>query len=192
MGVEMRFEKLKINDAYIIRLNKIADDRGYFSRAWCQKEFEENGLEKNFVQANISFNKYKGTLRGMHYQMHPHQEVKLVRCIKGAIFDVIIDVRSDSPTFGQWVGAELTEENHDMLYVPKGFAHGFQTLQDNSEVFYQVSEFYTPSSENGIRFDDPRYKIDWPLNVSVISEKDATWPYLEASKLEATLKSKVP
>lgn len=172
----MLFEKTALEGGYIIDVKEIADDRGFFARAWCQHEFEEHGLTSKLAQANISFNRYKGTLRGLHYQASPHEEAKLVRCTKGGIFDVMVDLRPASSTYGKWVGVELTAENHRMLLVPEGFAHGFQTLQDDTEVFYQVSEFYTPDAEQGARYDDPTFEIAWPLEVSVISDKDASWP----------------
>lgn len=172
----MRFEKTELNDAYIIDINEITDERGFFARTWCQHEFEEHGLISNLVQANISFNHHKGTLRGMHYQLPPYEETKLVRCTKGSIFDVMVDLRPTSKTYAKWMGVELTAENHRMLLVPEGFAHGYQTLQDDSEVFYQVSEFYNPHAEHGLRYDDPAFDINWPLEASVISDKDASWP----------------
>lgn len=173
----MIFEKTKLNDAYIIRPELLEDDRGFFTRAWCQKEFEAHGLVSNFVQCNLSYNKKRGTLRGMHYQKNPHEETKLVRCTAGSIIDVIIDIRPVSSTFSQWLSVELSAENRIMLYVPRGFAHGYVTLVDNAEVFYQVSEFYTPGVEGGIRWNDPYFKINWPIVEDlVISKKDNSWP----------------
>ena len=174
----MKFTKTKLTSAYIIEVEEISDSRGFFARSWCQREFEEFGIKSNFVQANISFNCQKGTLRGLHYQNAPHAEAKLMRCTKGAIYDVAVDLRPDSPTFCEWVGAELTAENHRMLLVPEGFAHGFQTLEDDTEVSYQVTEFYTPKAEGGARYDDPAFGISWPLEVTVLSDKDANWPYV--------------
>jgi dTDP-4-dehydrorhamnose 3,5-epimerase len=176
----MIFTETRLKDAYLIDLEKRGDQRGFFARAWCQNEFEAHGLVPRVVQANISFNKYKGTLRGMHHQAAPYAETKLVRCTRGAIYDVIIDLRKASPTYGQWLGVELTAENYTMLYVPEGFAHGFQALMDNVEVTYQVSQFYTPEAEGGVRYDDPFFGIDWPLEVQVISEKDKNWPNYSA------------
>ncbi len=173
---EMIFTETKLKDAYVIEIQKFEDDRGFFGRTFCQKEFEKYGLNSNVSQANVSFNKKKGTLRGMHYQADPYGEVKLVRCTRGAIYDVIIDVRPGSPTFKQWIGVELTAGNYMMLYVPEKFAHGFQTLVDETEVIYQVSQFYTPGSERGIRYDDPAFRVHWPLAVQVISDKDRSWP----------------
>lgn len=172
----MIFKKIKLRDAYIIEIEKRSDNRGFFARAWCQKEFEEHGLVAQVVQTNISNNIKKGTLRGMHFQIDPYQETKLVRCTRGAIYDVIIDLRPDSPTYGEWTGVELRVDNYTMLYVPKYFAHGFQTLVDDTEVTYQVTEFYTPGAERGLRYDDPAFNIAWPLPVSVISDKDKSWP----------------
>jgi len=168
----MIFTKTKLKGTYIIDIEPIADERGFFARSWCQQEFEAHGLNPNLVQCNISFNKKKGILRGMHYQVAPHEEAKLVRCTKGAIYDVIIDLRPDSSTFKQWVSVELTAENHKMLYIPEGFAHGFQSLVDNTEVFYQMSAFFHPESARGVRWDDPAFKIEWPENERIISEKD--------------------
>jgi len=172
----MRFDETKLKGAYVIELEKREDHRGFFARAWCQQESEAHHLATQFVQGNLSYSKSAGTLRGMHYQASPHEEVKLVRCIRGAIYDVIIDLRPTSPTYCQWVGVELSAQNYKMLYVPKGFAHGFVTLEDSAEVFYLVSEFYAPGSEQGVRFDDPAFCITWPVPVSVISDKDGAWP----------------
>ena len=173
----MLIEELPLKDAYLVDIQKVTDERGYFARAWCQREFEEHGLTSNLVQANISFNYRKGTLRGLHYQVDPHKEAKLVRCTKGGIYDVLVDLRLNSTTYGKWFGIELSSENHRMLWIPEGFAHGYQTLEDDTEVFYHVTEFYTPESERGTRYDDPVFGITWPLEISVISEKDANWPY---------------
>lgn len=172
----MIFEETKLRGAYVIKLQELADDRGFFARSWCQREFEQCGLVAHVVQANLSFNRKKGTLRGMHYQLAPYEETKLVRCTRGAIYDVIIDLRPQSATYRQWIGAELTDANRHMLFVPEGFAHGFQSLADNTEVSYQVSQFYTPGAEQGARYDDPAFGISWPLDVRMISDKDARWP----------------
>ena len=172
----MIFTETRLQDAYIIDVEKRADHRGFFARMWCQHEFGEHGLVTDLVQANLSFNKQRGTLRGMHYQVHPYAETKLVRCTRGAIYDVIVDLRPDSPSFKQWIGVELSAINYRMLYVPEGFAHGFQTLEDNVEVTYQVTEFYTPDAEGGVRYNDPAFGIMWPLEVTNISEKDRYWP----------------
>jgi dTDP-4-dehydrorhamnose 3,5-epimerase len=171
----MIFIETKLKGAYIIELEKIEDKRGFFARAWCQKEFEAKGLTGRVVQTNVSFNKKKGTLRGMHYQIHPYEETKLVRCTRGSIYDVIVDLRPHSTSHKQWVGVELTAKNYKMIYVPEGFAHGFQTLEDKTEVTYQVSQSYTPGAEAGVRYNDSVFRIYWPLGVQVISEKDESW-----------------
>lgn len=171
----MIFTETKLPGAFVIELQPVEDSRGFFARAWCREEFAQHGLDTRIQQANVSFNKTKGTLRGMHRQEEPFAEVKLIRCTRGAICDVVIDLRPDSPTYMQWTSVELTADNHRMLYIPKNFAHGFQTLDDNTEVTYQVSEVYTPAAERGIRFDDPAFGIKWPLAVEVISDKDRNW-----------------
>lgn len=176
----MKFTETKLKGAYVIEVEPLADERGFFARSWCQKEFAEHGLNSNLVQCNISFNLKKGTLRGMHYQAKPYQEVKLVRCTMGAVYDVIIDLRSDSPMFKQWIGVELTADSRKMLYIPEGMAHGFQTLVDNTEVFYQMSEFYNSESATGLRWDDPEFKIEWLIKQDlVISEKDKFYPLVD-------------
>jgi len=172
----MNFTETRLKDAHIIDIKEIADERGFFARGWCQDEFETHGLNPNIVQLNIGFNHKRGTLRGMHFQKAPKAEVKLVRCTRGAIFDVLIDLRRNSPTYGQWLGVELTEENHRMLYVPEGFAHGYQTLVDRTEICYQTSEFYAPELASGVCFDDPAFGIQWPLAVEIISNRDRNWP----------------
>ncbi len=179
----MAFRKTKLKDAYIIETRNIADERGYFARAWCKREFEEQNLDVGLVQINKSFNFKKGTLRGMHFQKEPHGEVKLVRCTAGRICDVIVDIRKDSPTYLQWEAFELSQENGLMLYVPKCFAHGYITLEDNSEVYYQVSEYYQPESESGIYYADPVLGIKWPIAVEVISEKDKKLPHIDEGAL---------
>ena len=171
----MKFIETKLKGTYIIELEPMEDERGFFARSFCQKEFEEHGLNLRIVQCNISFNKKKGTLRGMHYQIAPYEEAKLVSCIRGAIYDVIIDMRPDSPTYCQWFAVELTEENYKMLYIPKGFAHGFQTLEDNTVVFYQMSEFYHAECARGVRWDDPAFGIEWPVKKLVISPRDQSY-----------------
>jgi len=168
----VKFTETKLKGAYVIEVEPLADERGFFARSWCQKEFAEHGLDANLVQCNISFNLKKGTLRGMHYQAKPHEEAKLIRCTKGAIYQVVIDIRPDSFTFKQWVAVELTAENRKMLYVPKGMASGFQTLMDNTEVFYQMAEFYHPESAKVVRWDNPAFEIEWPIEVKIISDKD--------------------
>ncbi|MCK6630307.1 MAG: dTDP-4-dehydrorhamnose 3,5-epimerase [Anaerolineae bacterium] len=177
----MIFTEIKLKGAYIVDLEKREDERGFFARGWCQNEFEAHGLAPRVVQANISYNKKRGTLRGMHYQLAPYEETKLVRCTRGALYDVIVDLRPTSPSYKQWFGVELSAENYKMLYVPEGFAHGFITLQDETEATYQVSQFYTPGSERGLRYNDPAFGIEWPVEVRVISEKDKSWPDYEAA-----------
>ena len=172
----MIFTETKLKGAYIIDISRVSDERGFFGRAWCKKEFEAAGLNTDAVQANVSYNKYRGTIRGMHYQVAPFTESKTVRCTSGSIFDVIIDLRPDSPTFKQWVGVELTADSFRMLYVPDGFAHGFITLEDHSSVHYMVTEYYTPGAETGIRFDDPAFNIEWPMQPKVVSDKDKSHP----------------
>jgi dTDP-4-dehydrorhamnose 3,5-epimerase len=173
----MLFSPTNLEGSYVIELERRDDDRGFFARAWCEREFAENGLNTRLVQCNVSFNRRRGTLRGMHFQRPPHAEAKLVRCTRGAIHDVIIDLRAGSPTYKQWLGVDLTAENRRMLYVPEGFAHGYQTLVDESEVFYQVSEFYTPEAEGGVRWDDPAFGIVWPdPDGAFLSGKDRSWP----------------
>jgi len=171
----MIFKKTNLEDACVIELEKIEDERGFFARVWDSKKFLENDLNPKIVQCNISRSKLKGTIRGLHYQKNPFEENKLIRCTKGKIFDVLLDLRPTSKTFKKYEGFELSEDNHKMVYVPEGFAHGFQTLENNTEVFYQVSQFYSPNSENGIRWNDPAFKIKWPLDVTEISQKDQNW-----------------
>jgi len=172
----MIFNKTSLKDAYVLELEKFEDERGFFARAFCKNEFSDHDIKFPVAQANISFTKQKGTLRGMHYQTSPHEEAKLIRCTKGSIYDVIIDVRNDSPTYKKWFGAVLSDDNYKMMYVPEGFAHGFLTLEDDIEVTYMVSEFYAPGAEKGIRWNDPAFNIDWPTEVKVVSEKDKNWP----------------
>ena len=172
----MIFAETTLKGAFAIELEKHEDERGFFARTFCCKEFEAQGVNPNFVQCNISYNKNKGTLRGMHYQVAPYQEAKLISCIRGAMYDVIIDLRADSPTYRQWLAVELSAENYKMLYVPEGFAHGFQTLEDNIVVFYQMSEFYHPECARGVRWDDPAFGIKWPLPNRVVSKKDRSYP----------------
>jgi dTDP-4-dehydrorhamnose 3,5-epimerase len=166
----------KLKGAFIIEQEKHKDERGFFARTFCQREFEERGLNSRVAQCNVSFNKQKGTLRGMHYQASPYEEAKLVRCTNGAIYDVIIDLRPGSITFKKWLAFDLTEQNRRMLYIPEGFAHGFQTLKDNSEVFYQMYEFYYPEYARGVRWNDPAFGIEWQIDDPVISAKDQQHP----------------
>jgi dTDP-4-dehydrorhamnose 3,5-epimerase len=172
----MRFIPTTLKDATLIELDKRADDRGYFARTFCEEEFRAAGLPRRFVQANSAGTRLAGTLRGLHYQKPPHAEAKLVRCTQGAVYDAIIDLRLDSPTYGRWEGFELDAASGRMLLVPESFAHGYQTLADNTEVLYLVSYPYAPGAEAGIRFDDPAFGIEWPLAVTSISEKDLSWP----------------
>ena len=172
----MIFTKTGLQGATIIDVERREDARGYFGRTYCEREFESNGLPTGMVQTNMSLTRRLGTLRGMHYQSAPHAEDKLVRCVRGAIWDAIVDIRPESPTYCQWIGVELSEANGRMLLVPKGFAHGFVTLTDDAAVNYQVSAFYTPASEHGARHDDPAFAIDWPVPVLDMSDKDRNWP----------------
>jgi dTDP-4-dehydrorhamnose 3,5-epimerase len=172
----MRFTQTKLHGAYILDLETRPDDRGFFARAFCQKEFAQHGLKPLVAQCNTAYNHRKGTLRGLHYQLPPAAETKLVRCTRGAVYDVIVDLRPASPTYLEWVGVHLSEGNRRQIYVPELFAHGYLTLTDGAEVVYQVGEFYTPGAERGIRYDDPSLAIRWPIPVEVISEKDAAWP----------------
>lgn len=171
----MKFHETTLKDAYSIELEKLADERGFFARALCVNEFAEQGIDFAVIQMNVSYNQARHTLRGMHYQTEPHGEAKLIRCTKGSIYDAIIDVRKESPTYMQWFGTELTDQNCRMLYVPEGFAHGFVTLEDETEVNYLVSEFYTPGAERGIRWDDPAFGIAWPAKPRIVSDKDKNW-----------------
>ncbi|MDY7076058.1 MAG: dTDP-4-dehydrorhamnose 3,5-epimerase [Chloroflexota bacterium] len=172
----MIFTETKLKGAFIIEIEMRGDERGFFARSWCQKEFEAHGVNLNWVQANIAFSKNRGTLRGLHYQIAPYEEAKLMRCTRGAIYDVIVDLRPESPTHKQWIGVELSADNHRMLYVPEGFAHGYQTLMDNTETFYPVSQFYAPEYERGVRWDDPAFDIKWPeTDERIVSDKDKSW-----------------
>ena len=175
----MIFHETKLKGAFIVDLDKKDDDRGFFARAFCSREFEEHGLRPQVVQANMSYNHKKGAVRGMHYQVSPASEPKFIRCISGAIWDVIIDMRPDSPTYLQHIGVELSAENRRAIYVPDMFAHGNQALTDGAELLYLVGELYTAGCERGVRFDDPVIGIEWPLPVTVISEKDQSWPLLD-------------
>jgi dTDP-4-dehydrorhamnose 3,5-epimerase len=172
----MIFTETSLKGAYLIDLERKGDARGFFARVFCQREFSQHGLSAEFMQVNNSLSPVKGTLRGMHYQLPPRAETKIVRCIRGAFWDVILDLREGSQTFGQWFGAELSAENRRMMYVPKGFAHGFITLTDDAEAFYLVDEFYSPEHERGIRWDDPTFAIQWPSPWVVLSDKDRGWP----------------
>jgi dTDP-4-dehydrorhamnose 3,5-epimerase len=172
----MRFETTALDGVWVVHPEPIHDDRGFFARTFCVNEFRVHGLETDFPQHSISCSLLKGTVRGMHFQREPHSEVKLVRCLSESIWDVVVDMRPRSPTFGHWRGFELSEENGLQLYIPRGFAHGFQTLSDNTRVNYLISEFHSPRAGGGVRYDDPAFGIKWPLPVSVISDKDLLWP----------------
>lgn len=176
----MIFHALEIPGAFLIEPERKRDRRGFFARTWCRDELEERGLDPTIVQCNISVNTRKGTVRGMHWQGEPSPEIKLVRCTAGAIHDVILDLRPESPTYRRHYGVDLTAENRLGLYVPAGVAHGFQTLADETEVFYQMSEFYDPDAQRGVRWDDPAFEIAWPLPISVISDRDLSFPSYEA------------
>ena len=177
----MIFTQSRIPDVFVVEPEPLSDNRGFFARAFCEKEFTKAGLVDKYVQCNMSYNEKKATTRGMHFQIAPHEEVKVVRCTSGAIFDVVVDFREDSPTYLQWFGTELSATNRKMLYVPKGFAHGYQTLTDGAEVFYHVSEFYSPEADSGLFWQDPDIAIDWPFSEHevIISEKDASWPLIK-------------
>jgi dTDP-4-dehydrorhamnose 3,5-epimerase len=175
----MKFHKTPLEGAYLIELEKRGDERGFFARFFCEKEFGDAGLETRFVQINNSTSAVRGTIRGLHYQLPPHAEVKVMRTIRGAMYDVIVDLRRNSPTFGKWFGAELSAENRLMVYVPRGFAHGFLSLTDDVEVIYMSSAFYAPGQERGLRFDDPVVGIKWPVAPKEVSEKDCRWPDLD-------------
>jgi dTDP-4-dehydrorhamnose 3,5-epimerase len=172
----MRFLETKVSGVFEIRPDLIIDERGFFARSWCQQEFASRGLNFGLVQSNISGSPRKGTLRGMHYQVAPFAETKLVRCTRGSIFDVALDLRPDSPTYKRWTAAVLTADNHLMLCIPEGCAHGFLTLEHNCEVFYQMSEFYHPETARGVRWNDPAFGIEWPGGAEVISSRDASYP----------------
>jgi len=175
----MRFIETGIPGAVVIDPTPHQDERGRFMRAWCAREFAEHGISFAPVQANLGFSIHQGTLRGVHFQVPPALEAKLVRCTKGSMFDVVLDLRPGSPTYGQWFGTELSAQNGRMLYLPEHCAHGYQTLEDNTEMYYMASEFYTPSAARGVRFDDPEFHIQWPLSPSVMSEQDRNWPLVE-------------
>jgi dTDP-4-dehydrorhamnose 3,5-epimerase len=175
----MIFKKTEVVGAFVIEPTPHVDDRGRFMRSWCAREFLDNGIEFVPVQANMGLSLKKGTVRGVHYQLAPAPEAKLVRCTRGAMFDVVLDIRQDSPSFGKWSGVELTPENGRMLYLPENCAHGYQTLAENTEMYYMTSAIYTPSAAGGMRFDDPVFQIAWPLEVIAISEQDRSWPLFE-------------
>jgi dTDP-4-dehydrorhamnose 3,5-epimerase len=175
----MKFTPTSLQGSFIIDISLFEDSRGWFARTYCKNEFKQIGFSKEWLQLNHSFTLHKGSVRGMHYQLFPHQEIKLVRCIAGSIYDIIIDLRKESLTFLKWFGLELSAANKKMLYIPEGFAHGFQTLTDNCELIYHHSEFYTPAAEAGIRYNDPEININWPLEISEVSERDANHSLLD-------------
>ena len=186
-GRAVKFVATKLRDAFVLELERHEDERGFFARAWCRDEFEDHGLVPELAQSSISRNSRAGTLRGMHFQTAPHEEAKLVRCTAGAIFDVIVDLRPDSPTYAQWFGVELEAELGNALYVPKGFAHGFQTLVDETDVLYMISDPYVPESASGVRWDDPAFAIEWPhAETRTISERDRAWPDYRRSGVRQT------
>lgn len=178
----MRFTETAVLGAFVIEIEPRTDARGFFARTWCQREFEAMGLTTRIVQVNVSFNALKGTLRGMHYQDAPHQEAKVVSCIRGALHDVALDLRPQSPTYLRWTAIELTPDNHKALYIPEGCAHGFQTLADDTEVHYLMSEFYAPTHARGVRYDDPIFNIRWPLPPANLSDADRRWPDYRQSR----------
>jgi dTDP-4-dehydrorhamnose 3,5-epimerase len=172
----MIFAAAGLEDAWLIDIEPREDERGFFARTWCRQELTAHGLDTEIAQESISFNRHRGTVRGLHFQRRPHEETKIVRCTRGAIFDVIVDLRRHSPTYLRWQGFELTAENRRAIYVPKGFAHGFQTVIDNAEIAYQISAFYAPEAAAGYRYDDAAFGIAWPIPVTVIGERDLGWP----------------
>jgi dTDP-4-dehydrorhamnose 3,5-epimerase len=178
----MIFIGTQLPGAFLIEPERIADERGFFARTWCQKELASRGLESHLAQCSISYNPKKGTLRGMHFQTAPREEVKIVRCTRGEIYDVIIDLRPGSYTFKKWFGVILSEEKRNMIYIPKGFAHGFLTLSDQVEIFYQMSEFYSPDHARGVRWNDPAFDIRWPVAVQLISDRDNHYPDFESNR----------
>jgi dTDP-4-dehydrorhamnose 3,5-epimerase len=180
----MQFSETRLPGVYVIELEKIRDDRGYFARCWCKEEFAAEGLKVGMVQMNAGLSYRRGTLRGMHFQLPPYGEVKLIRCDRGAIYDVIIDLRPDSPTYCQWFAAELSEDNGSMIYAPEGCAHGYQTLVDNSQMSYMTTQVYQRDYARGVRFDDPAFGIRWPLEATVISLNDRNWPDFVAAETE--------
>lgn len=191
----MIFIETKLKGAFVIEIDRHEDSRGFFARAFCQHEFEAHGLKPIIAQANIAFNHRKGTLRGMHFQFPPAAETKFVRCTRGAILDIIVDLRPESPTYLQHIAAELSEQNHRALYVPERFAHGYQVLRDETETSYQVGEFYTPGCEGGLLYDDPRLALMWPLPITVVSDKDRGWRQLDQQERELKQKmssSRIP
>ena len=178
----MIFNETKLSGVFLIEPERLEDERGFFALSWSAAEFARRSLDSQLAECNISVNNKKSTLRGMHYQADPHGQTKLVRCTMGAVYDVVIDLRASSPTFKQWVGVELSAQNHLMIYIPKGFAHGFQTLEDNSEVFYQMSDPYMPHISQGVRWNDPAFNIKWPPGERIINERDRSWPDFQPAR----------
>lgn len=172
----MRFTETKVQGAFLVDLERREDNRGFFARSWCAREFLAKGLNASIAQINVGFTAKKAGLRGMHFQVSPYEEAKTVRCTRGSVFDVVVDLRPNSASFKQWDAFELSEENHSMLYIPEGCAHGYQTLEDVSEIEYLATEVYNPESARGVRFDDPAFAINWPLSVGIISDADRAWP----------------
>lgn len=176
----MKFTELPLEGAYLIEIKLLEDERGFFARNWCRDEFDERGLKTEIAQCSTSFNRKKGTLRGMHYQAQPHEETKIVRCTRGSVYDIIVDIRPFSPTYKKWLSFELTADNRKSLYIPAGFAHGFQTLEDETELFYQISEPYRAELARGIRWNDPAFDFRWPIESLIISERDRSFPDFSA------------
>jgi dTDP-4-dehydrorhamnose 3,5-epimerase len=174
----MMYSETSLTGVYVIEMQPFEDARGSFSRVFCAREMREHGLPFELAQINKASNRKAGTIRGLHYQREPHAEIKIVSCTSGGVFDVAVDIRPDSPTYLKWFGTELTAENQRLLYIPAGFAHGYQALTDDAELIYLVSEFYAPDAEGGLRFDDPAIGINWPLEISAVSEKDSGWPLI--------------
>ena len=188
----MIFTETRLKGAYLVHLEKKEDHRGFNARAWCAEEFAAQGLMRRVAQTNIIFNPRKGTLRGLHFQVPPFAEAKLFRCVRGAMYDVIVDLRPESPTYRQWASFELTPGRYELLYVPEGFGQGFLTLADDTEVLYQVSQFYSPSHGRGFRYDDPAVGIEWPIEITTISEQDRAWPALDAVEALAGESGRTP
>jgi len=178
-SVPMIFKETTIPGAYVIEPERITDHRGFFARVWCKKEFQQHGLNSDLLQSNVGFSDRKGTVRGLHFQKSPHAEAKVVRCTRGAILDVIVDLRPDSPTYKKWFGVELTGENRMMIYVPEGTAQGYMTLEDCTEINYHTSQFFNVEAASGVRFNDPAFDIKWPMAPVVISEQDRNWPLIK-------------
>jgi dTDP-4-dehydrorhamnose 3,5-epimerase len=178
----MVFTETSLKGAYVIDLDRLEDERGFFARSFCQKEFAAHGMKAHIAQCNISFNQQKGTIRGMHFQRAPKAEAKLVRCTRAVIFDVIVDLRAGSPTYCKWISVELSATNYRALYIPEGFAHGFQTLEDATEVFYLMFEFFSPEHQSGLRYDDPAFKVVWPMANPIMSDRDLSYPLFDREK----------